>query len=116
MEEIQILQEERIEIKTPEAELWRAVIDQAINDLSDPDLGQAAIEWFTSVSEQPGTFRWVCEHLNLNASAVCSALAQRKDRKNPAKLLVCAAGSKRPKRERWGSAYSHRENRFAARF
>jgi hypothetical protein len=116
MKQIPILNEGRIETTTPEAELWRAVIDQAIDDLSDPDLREAAVEWFTSVSEQPGTFRWVCEHLNLNAPAVCSALAQRKDRKNPAKLLVSAAASKRPKRERWGSAYSRRENRFAARF
>jgi hypothetical protein len=115
MEQAPALNQERIRTETPEAELWRAVIDQAIADLSDPDFEQAAVEWFASVSEQPGTFRWVCEHLNLNASAVCSALAQRKDRKNPAKLLVCAAASKRPKRERWGSAYSRRENRFAVR-
>jgi hypothetical protein len=116
MEQVPALNQERIRTETPEAQLWRAVIDQAIADLSDPDFGQAAVEWFTSVSEQPGTFRWVCEHLNLSASAVCSALAQRKDRKNPPKLLLSAAASKRPKRERWGSAYSRRENRFAARF
>jgi hypothetical protein len=84
MEEIQILQEGRIEIKTPEAELWRAVIDQAINDLSDPDFGEATVEWFTSVSEQPGTFRWICDHLNLNASAVWASLSQRESRKEPA--------------------------------
>jgi hypothetical protein len=116
MEQVPALNEERIRTETPEAALWRAVIDQAIADLSDPDFSQAAVEWFTSVSEQPGTFRWVCEHLNLNASAVCSALAQRKDRKKPAKLFVCAVVSKRPKHERWGSAYSRRENRLAARF
>jgi hypothetical protein len=122
MEQTPILNEERIETKTPEAELWRAVIDQAIDDLSDPDLGEAAVEWFTSVSEQPGTFRWVCEHLDLNASAVWSALTQRKDRKNHAKLFACADVSKRLKpdehRPRLGSMYSRRENRksFAARF
>jgi hypothetical protein len=89
MEKIQILQEERIEIKTPEAELWRAVIDQAINDLSDPDLGEATVEWFTSASDRPGTFRWICDHLNLNASAVWTSLAQRESRKKPA----CAPAS-----------------------
>ena len=122
MEQIQVLQEERIKIESPEAELWRAVINQAIDDLSDPDLGEATVEWFTSVSEQPGTFRWICAHLDLNASAVWSALAQRKDRKNPAKLLACGAASKRLKpdehRSRLGLMYSRRENRksFAARF
>jgi hypothetical protein len=87
MEQIPILNEERIETKTPEAELWRAVIDQAIDDLSDPDLGEAAVEWFTSVSEQPTSFRWVCHHLDLNASAVWSALVQRTDWKNRGKII-----------------------------
>jgi hypothetical protein len=122
MEQIPILNEERTDTKRPEAELWRAVIDQAIADISDPDLGEAAVEWFTSVSEQPGTFRWVCEHLDLNASAVWSALVQRKDRKNRVKLSTCADASKRLKpdehRPRLGSMYSRRENRksLAARF
>jgi hypothetical protein len=122
MEQIPILIEERIETKTPEAELWRAVIDQAIDDLSDPDLGEATIEWFTSASDEPGTFRWICVHLDLNASAVWAALSQRKDRKKPAKLFACAAASKRLKpdehRPRLGSVYPRRENRksFAARF
>ncbi len=123
MEQIPILIEERIETKTPEAELWRAVIDQAIDDLSDPDLGEATIEWFTSASDEPGTFRWICVHLDLNASAVWAALSQRKDRKKPAKLFVCAAASKRLKpdehRPRLGSVYpSARKPQkcFAARF
>jgi hypothetical protein len=121
VEQIPILTGERNETRTPEAELWRAVMDQAIDDLSDPDLGEATVEWFTSVSEKPGTFRWVCEHLNLNASAVWSAVAQRKDRENPAKLIACAAAIKRLKpeyRSHLRSMYSRRENRksFAARF
>jgi hypothetical protein len=121
MEQIPILIEERIETKTPEAELWRAVIDQAIDDLSDPDLGEATIEWFTSASDEPGTFRWICVHLDLNASAVWAALSHRKDRKKPAKLFAGAAASKRLKpdehRPRLGSVYPRRENRksFAAR-
>jgi hypothetical protein len=49
MEQIPILNEERTDTKSPEAELWRAVIDQAIDDLLDPDFGEAAVEWFTSV-------------------------------------------------------------------
>jgi hypothetical protein len=119
VEQVPILNEERIETKTPEAELWRAVIDQAIDDLSDPDLREAAVEWFTSVSEQPSTFRWVCQHLDLDASAVWSALMQRRDR---AKLVARRDASKRLKpdehRPRLGPMYSRRENRksLAARF
>jgi hypothetical protein len=121
-EQTPILNEERIETKTPEAELWRAVIDQAIDDLSDPDLGEATIEWFTSALDEPGTFRWICVHLDLNAAAVWAALSQRKDRKKPAKLFACAAPSKRLKpdehRPRLRSVFPRRENRksFAARF
>ena len=68
------------------------VIDQAIDDLLDPDLSEAAVEWFSSISEEPCSFRWVCEHLNLSFSAVWSALARRN-----AKLLAHAGESKRPK-------------------
>jgi hypothetical protein len=122
MEQIPILNKERIETTSPEAELWRAGIDQAIDDLSNPDLGEGAVEWCTSVSEQPGTFRWVCEHLDLNASAVWSALINRKRRKNRVKLVARDDASKRLKpdnhRRRLRSMYSRRENRksLAARF
>jgi hypothetical protein len=122
MEQIPIPNEQRIETTSPEAELWRAVIDQAIDDLSDPDLGEGAVEWFTSVSEQPGCFRWVCQHLDLDASAVWSALINRKHRKNRVKLVERDDASKRLKpdnqRRRLRSMYSRRENRKspAARF
>jgi hypothetical protein len=43
MEQIPILNEERIETTSPEAELWRAVIDQAIADLSDPTSAKAPL-------------------------------------------------------------------------
>jgi hypothetical protein len=122
MKQIPILNEERIETTSPEAELWRAVIDQAIDDLLDPDLGEGAVEWFTSVSEEPGTFRWVCNHLDLNASAFWSALIKRKHPKNRVKLVTRDDASKRLKpdnhRRRLRSMYSRRENRksLAARF
>jgi hypothetical protein len=122
MEQIPILNEERIETTSPEAELWRAVIDQAIADLSDPDLGEGAVEWFKSVSEEPGTFRWVCQHLDLNASAVWSALINRKHRKTHVKLVARDDASKRLKpdnhRRRLRSMYSRRKTpkSLAARF
>ena len=59
-----------IKTEIPDANLWRAVIDQAIEDLSQPKLRQAAVESFTSSTQEPGSFRWACDHLDLNPSAV----------------------------------------------
>ena len=91
MEQIHILQEEQNRGNTPEADLWRAVIEQAIEDLSDPDLNESTMRWFTSASEQQATFRWICVHLDLDASAVWAALKQRMSRKDPAKPFTSAA-------------------------
>lgn len=68
------LDEERIKPETPEANLWRAVIDQAIGYLAQGKLRAAAIEWFASAARGPGSLRWACDHLDLNASAVWRAL------------------------------------------
>jgi len=91
MEQVPIFQDERIKIETPEANLWWAVIDQAIEDLLDPDLNESTIMWFTSASDQPATFLWICVHLDLDASAVRAALKQRISRKDPAKPFTSAA-------------------------
>ena len=71
--------EERINTEIPDANLWRAVIDQAIEDLSQPKLRQAAVDWFTSSAQGPGSFRWACDHLDLNPSAVWEALKKAKE-------------------------------------
>jgi hypothetical protein len=62
--------EERIKTEISDANLWRAVIDQAIEDLSQPKLRQAAVDWFASTAQGPGSFRWACDYLDLNSSAV----------------------------------------------
>jgi hypothetical protein len=84
MEEILTATNERVRPKIPEVELWLAVIGQAIEDLSNPDLCEAAAVWFTSPSEEPATFLWICEHLDISASAVRSALIKRAIREIPA--------------------------------
>ena len=71
--------EERIKTEIPDANLWRAVIDQAIEDLSQPKLRQAAVDWFGSTTQQPGSFRWACDHLDLNPAVVWSALKKAKE-------------------------------------
>jgi hypothetical protein len=73
------LQEERIKTENPDANLWRAVIDKAIEDLSQPKLRQAAVDWFASTAHEPGSFRWACDHLDLNPSAVWAALNNAKE-------------------------------------
>jgi hypothetical protein len=70
----QALEQERIKPDPPEANLWRAVIGQAIDDLSQPALQQAAVEWLASTAHGPGSFRWACDHLDLNPAAVWAAL------------------------------------------
>ena len=98
MEQAQILQEERIRTETPEAGLWRAVIELAIVDLSDPDLRESTLKWFMSESNQPMTFRWICVHLDLDSSAVWAALKTRRSWKDPAKLSASVPASNNPRK------------------
>jgi hypothetical protein len=72
-EEMELLVQQ-VRNKIPEAHLWMAVIDQAIEDLSHPSLRQAAVQWFSSAARGPGSFHWACNHLDLNASAVWTSL------------------------------------------
>src|SRR6266581_1502516 len=53
--------------------LWLAVLVQAINDLAHTDERQRLRRhftrfWFTSHNYDPGSFRWICDHLDLDAS------------------------------------------------
>ncbi len=75
----QTLEQEQIKNEIPEADLWRAVIDQAIDDLSQPKLHRAAVEWLASTGHGPGSFRWACDHLDLNPTAVWGALNKAND-------------------------------------
>jgi hypothetical protein len=61
----------------PEANLWVAVLDQAIEDILNPCRREAAIHWLLSDSRKIGNFRWVCEHLDLNPHAVRAATSSR---------------------------------------
>ena len=61
-----------------EKALWTAVLVQAIDDLAGvktgchlfalPRLRHFARLWFTSDSHEPGSFRWICDQLELDAS------------------------------------------------
>jgi hypothetical protein len=57
--------------------LWLAVLERAVIDLVNPDhceryerprLRYSAESWFRSNDYQPGTFLWVTDHLDLDAS------------------------------------------------
>ena len=61
-------------IATPEAELWAAVLIQAIDDLHErrslPVIRRSAKCWFESKNHDAGSFLWICEFLGLAASSV----------------------------------------------
>jgi len=53
--------------------LWLAVLVQAINDLAHTDERQRLRRhftrlWFISGNHNPGSFHWICDHLDLDAS------------------------------------------------
>ena len=60
----------------PEAELWTAVIVQAIKDLSsqDPRERRSASLWINSQSDAVHSFIWVCRITDIEPSFVRSAL------------------------------------------
>jgi hypothetical protein len=57
-----------------ERELWTAVLGLAIEDLKDGRTGAGALHctrlWFVSDDYEPGSFLWICDHLELDASAI----------------------------------------------
>jgi hypothetical protein len=61
-------------IASPEAELWAAVLIQAIDDLHGmrllPVIRRSAECWFQSKNHDPGSFLWICDFLGLAASTV----------------------------------------------
>src|SRR2546427_8430837 len=53
--------------------LWLAVLVQAINDFAHTDERQRLRRhftrlWFISGNHDPGSFRWICDHLDLDPS------------------------------------------------
>jgi hypothetical protein len=60
----------------PEAELWTAVIVQAIKDLSSHEPGErrSASLWINSQSDAVHSFIWVCRITDIEPSFVRSAL------------------------------------------
>lgn len=66
----------------PEHALWRAVLFQAIADLRvsvqrrHRFLRRQALAWLLSKQREPGSFKWTCDLLDLNAAAVQSVALQ----------------------------------------
>lgn len=60
----------------PEAELWTAVIHQAIQDLSSPESYEqhSAWLWFNSPSDAVGSFIWTCHVIDIEPSFIRSSL------------------------------------------
>jgi hypothetical protein len=57
-----------------ERHLWSAVLGQAIEDLTDSRTGAGALHftrlWFASDNCEPGSFLWICDHLELDAKSI----------------------------------------------
>ena len=78
----------------PEAELWTAVILQAIDDLDrrtslSPTWAQdSAREWFTSDSIAVGSFIWTCQVINVDPSFIRSRLAKKHRIRNADEVVI----------------------------
>jgi hypothetical protein len=55
---------------TDERGLWAAVLQLAAVDLTSANarLSRPARAWFESTKRGPGSFLWICDHLEINAS------------------------------------------------
>jgi hypothetical protein len=55
-----------------ERHLWAAVLDLAMEDLTDRRIRDEVNVrgWFTSNEYVPGSFLWICDHLELDASTI----------------------------------------------
>ncbi len=59
-----------------ERRLWQAVLEQAVIDLrpdkrtitEQPGLRYCTRLWFSSNNHEPGSFRWICDYLDINPS------------------------------------------------
>ena len=67
-------------ITSPEAELWAAVLTQAIDDLHGmrllPVIRRSAECWFQSKNHDLGSFLWICDFLGLAASSVRASISE----------------------------------------
>ena len=53
-----------------ERRLWVAVLDLALEDLGNTERGKRARAWLTSDRYGPGSFLWICDNLELDASSI----------------------------------------------
>jgi hypothetical protein len=64
----------------PEAELWTEVIALSLRDLTHPKnpyAAREAREWFSSDTQEIGSFCWVCQLIDLEPNFIRKALAKR---------------------------------------
>lgn len=63
--------------RTPEMDLWLAVLYQAWRDAHVPGAREAAKAWFRAGGHEVGGFAWLCSLLNLDPVATTAALITR---------------------------------------
>jgi hypothetical protein len=53
-----------------ERDLWAAVLGLAFEDLRDTKTGYRTRLWFASDTYEPGSFLWICDHLEIDATSI----------------------------------------------
>ena len=53
-----------------ERELWAAVVALAFEDLGDTITGYRTRLWFATDNYEPGSFLWICDHLELDVMSL----------------------------------------------
>ena len=66
-----------------ERQLWAAVLGLALEDLEGTNTGNRARAWFASDYYEPGSFLWICDHLELDALAIRHRAFEIADRRTP---------------------------------
>lgn len=67
-------------ILSPEAQIWMAVLRQAIYDLGRKSYVGSARRWMDSRTTTPGSFLWICANLDIDENALKHAVMSRAGR------------------------------------
>lgn len=89
------------------ARLWAGVVSQAIADMDSRYLSEraAAKRWVYSGESRPGSFLWVCDHLDLDPNKLQTMCMTRDGRKK----LIRKNGPRHPRPEE-GKQYDQADN------
>ncbi|MEO5348247.1 MAG: hypothetical protein H7836_01165 [Magnetococcus sp. YQC-3] len=62
----------------PEMDLWASVLQQALNDLANPQYRHEVELWMASNTFEPGSFLFICEALEIDPDQILAFAWQSK--------------------------------------